>query len=55
MTGSDRDDVILAALLREADLLCDSDDALMIGQYRHLRARIAALIEERRAVGLGTQ
>ena len=41
------DDAIIANMLREAESLCCSDDALLSGQYRHLRDRIRALIELR--------
>jgi hypothetical protein len=41
------DDAILANMLREAERLCRSDDALVSGQYGHLRDRIRALIELR--------
>jgi hypothetical protein len=48
---SDRsdDDAILAEMLALAERLATTDDALMTGQYNHLRARIAALIELRGA------
>lgn len=38
------EDEILAAMLREAELLCSAGDALLAGQYAHLRERIRALI-----------
>jgi hypothetical protein len=41
------DDAILANMLREAESLCLSQDALLCGQYRHLQDRIRALIELR--------
>jgi len=41
------DDEILEAMLAEAEKLCTTDDALLQGQYRHLRERIRALIELR--------
>ena len=41
------DDAILANMLREAESLCRSEDALLCGQYGHLRDRIRALIELR--------
>ena len=41
------DDAILRAMLAEAEQLCQCEDALMQGQYRHLRDRIRALIELR--------
>jgi hypothetical protein len=40
-----RDHRILSRMLADADELCRSDDALLVGQYRHLRGRISALIE----------
>lgn len=48
---SDRpdEDAILAQMLALAERLSATDDALMVGQYDHLRARIAALIELRGA------
>ncbi len=47
-TRSDDDDAILRRMLEAADRLCAGGDALLTGQYRHLRARIEALIELRR-------
>ena len=41
------DDAILIDMLREAEQLCCSEDALLSGQYHHLRDRIRALIELR--------
>ena len=41
------DDAILANMLREVEILCHSEDALLFGQYAHLRDRIRALIELR--------
>ena len=41
------DDAILAEILRLSDRLCESKDALLVGQYRHLQDRIRALIEIR--------
>lgn len=41
------DDAILANMLCEAESLCRSEDALLTGQYAHLRDRIRALIELR--------
>jgi hypothetical protein len=41
------DDAILANMLREAEILCRGEDALLTGQYAHLRDRIRALIELR--------
>lgn len=47
-TGSDKDHgTILARMLEGAEVLCASDDALLVGQYQHLRARIRALMELR--------
>lgn len=40
-----RDHRILSRMLADADELCRSDDALLVGQYRHLRGRISALVE----------
>ncbi|MES2495771.1 MAG: hypothetical protein V4618_06645 [Pseudomonadota bacterium] len=47
MTSRMDEDALLAELLERADRLVETDDALMVGQYAHLRARIAALIELR--------
>ena len=47
MTEQQDEDAILANMLREAETLCRSDDALLCGQYGHLRDRIRALIELR--------
>ena len=41
------DDTILADMLRQSEQLCQSTDALLVGQYRHLQDRIRALIELR--------
>jgi hypothetical protein len=41
------DDAILANMLREVETLCRTKDALLCGQYVHLRDRIRALIELR--------
>jgi hypothetical protein len=41
------DDAILAEMLRQSEQLCESADALLVGQYRHLQDRIRALIELR--------
>jgi hypothetical protein len=41
------DDAILANMLREVEILCRSEDALLCGQYGYLRDRIRALIELR--------
>jgi hypothetical protein len=32
-------------MLADAETLCGTGDALLVGQYRHLRGRIAALVE----------
>jgi hypothetical protein len=37
--------IILKRMMADADKLCRTDDAFMLGQYRHLRGRVAALIE----------
>jgi hypothetical protein len=42
------DDAVLRAMLAEAERLCATGDALLKGQYEHLRGRIDALIELRR-------
>jgi len=47
MTVAD-EDALLRAMLADAERLCATDDALLKGQYQHLRARIDALIELRR-------
>ena len=47
----ERDHVVLTRMLADADWLCRSDDALLSGQYGHLRGRIAALIELTRPAG----
>jgi hypothetical protein len=41
------DAALLAEMLMLADRLAESEDALLAGQYAHLRARVAALIELR--------
>ena len=46
-TPGQTDDEILEAMLVQAERLCQSDDPLLQGQYRHLRERIRALIELR--------
>ena len=40
-----RDYATLSRMLADAETLCATDDALLAGQYRHLRGRIAALLE----------
>ena len=42
------EDAVLRAMLADAERLCATGDALLKGQYDHLRARIDALIELRR-------
>jgi hypothetical protein len=37
--------IILKRIMADADKLCRTDDTFMLGQYRHLRGRVAALIE----------
>lgn len=45
MTESAMDeDALLAEMLALAERLCASGDALMAGQYAHLKARVEALI-----------
>ena len=41
----ERDYVVLTRMMSDAERLCRSDDPFMLGQYRHLRGRVAALIE----------
>ena len=40
------DDAILADMLRQSERLCQSADALLVGQYRHLQDRIRALMTD---------
>jgi hypothetical protein len=40
-----RDHFILSRMLADVEALCGTRDALLAGQYRFLRGRIAALIE----------
>lgn len=40
-----RDHIVLSRMLADADSLCATRDALLAGQYRYLRGRIAALLE----------
>ena len=49
MNDGPDEDAILAEMLALADRLTRTEDALMAGQYDHLRARIAALIALRGA------
>lgn len=44
------EDALLARMLALAEELAASDDVLMAGQYAHLRARIAALVEIRSGI-----
>jgi hypothetical protein len=44
--------IILKRIMTDADKLCRTDDAFMLGQYRHLRGRVAALIEMTRPARL---
>lgn len=41
----ERDYVVLSRMMLDAERLCRTDDPFMLGQYRHLRGRVAALIE----------
>ena len=41
----ERDFVVLTRIMSDAERLCRTDDPFMLGQYRHLRGRVAALIE----------
>ncbi len=41
---SERDYQILSRMLSDAESLCHTQDALLVGQYCHLRGRIAALV-----------
>jgi hypothetical protein len=45
----EEEDRLLAEMLALADRLIETGDALMAGQYAHLRARIAALMMLREA------
>ncbi|MFC3712557.1 hypothetical protein ACFOMD_08250 [Sphingoaurantiacus capsulatus] len=45
--SDENDDAILNEMLKLVDKLCQSGDALLVGQYRHLRARIDVLLELR--------
>jgi len=40
-----REQEILARMLADAERLCETKDPLLVGQYRYLYARVAALIE----------
>jgi hypothetical protein len=40
-----RDHLILSKMLADVEVLCGTCDALLAGQYRFLRGRIAALVE----------
>lgn len=39
------DFVVLSRMMSDAERLCRTQDPFMLGQYRHLRGRVAALIE----------
>ncbi len=41
------DDLILRTMMEQAERLCTSGDALLRGQYWHLRGRIQALLDLR--------
>ena len=41
------DDLFLQEMMEMADHLCESGDALLRGQYEHLRGRIQALLDLR--------
>jgi hypothetical protein len=41
----ERNFVVLTRMLSDAERLCRTEDPFMLGQYRHLRGRVAALIE----------
>ena len=47
MTTPADDTAILDRMLADAEKLCECSDALLEGQYRHLRDRVRALIELR--------
>ena len=47
MSDGKDDSALLAEMLALADRLAKSEDALLVGQYAYLRARVAALIELR--------
>ena len=42
---AERDYIVLSRMMLDAERLCRTDDPFMLGQYRHLRGRVAALIE----------
>jgi hypothetical protein len=42
---TEHDFVVLTRIMKDAERLCRTDDPFMLGQYRHLRGRVAALIE----------
>lgn len=44
MAKAEDDDAILAEMLKLAERLAKTDDALLVGQYEYLRSRIEALI-----------
>jgi len=41
----EQEHIVLTRILAEADRLCRTEDPFMLGQYRHLRGRVAALVE----------
>jgi hypothetical protein len=41
----EREHMVLTRMMADADRLCQTDDPFMLGQYRHLRGRVAALVE----------
>ena len=49
------EDNLLRDMLAQAEQLCCTEDALMQGQYKHLRDRIRALIEMRLCATLGAE
>jgi hypothetical protein len=53
--SNDAEGAILGDMLTAAELLCKTDDALLLGQYQHLRGRICALIELRLALVSGSR
>jgi hypothetical protein len=42
---TERDYVVLTRMLSDAEQLCRTDDPFMLGQYRHLHGRVAALVD----------
>ncbi len=45
--ADNEDDKILRDMMQQAERLCDTGDALLKGQYWHLRGRIQALLDLR--------